>query len=227
MARLQQRKQAAVTTGSAGSTGIPCAMVLTASFVLSPGTGLSCPRRKRDAKHHRQLDLSVGRPGPYDFAVRANHVRLTCHPRPSHPRPTCRDDRAYVPLHRGGMGDKIVPICPTRQARSHAADWHDGQLAHGAHTGIACRRRPNASAYRFITADHDPPYELAMSVDRVDRKWLVPGQNHVNDPSETFSALMRVLGSGTAGRSVQNSRHSTGGAVHASWIEAEQISICR
>jgi hypothetical protein len=27
MARLQQRKQAAVTTGSAGSTGIPCAMV--------------------------------------------------------------------------------------------------------------------------------------------------------------------------------------------------------
>ena len=31
------------------------------------------------------------------------HVRLTCHPRPSHPRPTCRDDSAYVPLHRGGM----------------------------------------------------------------------------------------------------------------------------
>jgi hypothetical protein len=26
MARLQQKKQAAVTTGSAGSTGIPCAM---------------------------------------------------------------------------------------------------------------------------------------------------------------------------------------------------------
>jgi hypothetical protein len=29
MARLQQKKQAAVTTGSAGSSGIPCAMVLT------------------------------------------------------------------------------------------------------------------------------------------------------------------------------------------------------
>jgi hypothetical protein len=28
MARLQQKKQAAVTTGQAGSTGIPCAMVL-------------------------------------------------------------------------------------------------------------------------------------------------------------------------------------------------------
>jgi hypothetical protein len=27
MARLQQKKQAAVTTGKAGATGIPCAMV--------------------------------------------------------------------------------------------------------------------------------------------------------------------------------------------------------
>jgi hypothetical protein len=26
-------------------SGIPCAMVLTVSFVFSPGTGLSCPRR--------------------------------------------------------------------------------------------------------------------------------------------------------------------------------------
>ena len=26
--------------------GLPCAMVLTVSFVLSPGTGLSCPRRR-------------------------------------------------------------------------------------------------------------------------------------------------------------------------------------
>jgi hypothetical protein len=34
MARLQNKKQAAVTTGSAGSSGIPCAMVLTVSFVL-------------------------------------------------------------------------------------------------------------------------------------------------------------------------------------------------
>jgi hypothetical protein len=31
MARLQQKKQAAVTTGQAGTTGIPCAMVLTAA----------------------------------------------------------------------------------------------------------------------------------------------------------------------------------------------------
>jgi hypothetical protein len=40
MARLQQKKQAAVTTGLAGSTGIPCAMVLTAYPALSPVSGL-------------------------------------------------------------------------------------------------------------------------------------------------------------------------------------------
>jgi hypothetical protein len=36
MARLQIKKQAAVTTGSAKSTGLPCAMVLTLIFALSP-----------------------------------------------------------------------------------------------------------------------------------------------------------------------------------------------
>jgi hypothetical protein len=39
MARLQQKKQAAVTTGSARTTGIPCAMVLTAYSALSPVSG--------------------------------------------------------------------------------------------------------------------------------------------------------------------------------------------
>jgi hypothetical protein len=43
MARLQQKKQAAVTTGLAGSTGIPCAMVLTVSFALSSVTIAGLP----------------------------------------------------------------------------------------------------------------------------------------------------------------------------------------
>jgi hypothetical protein len=50
--------------------GISCAMVLTAYFALSLVTGLSCHHRQRDAKHHRQLDASVGASGPHDFAVR-------------------------------------------------------------------------------------------------------------------------------------------------------------
>src|SRR5437016_12704121 len=42
MARVQQKKHAAATTGPGGSTGLPCAMVLTVSFVLSSVTGLFC-----------------------------------------------------------------------------------------------------------------------------------------------------------------------------------------
>src|SRR5258708_32942495 len=56
-----------VTTGPPDSPGIPRAMVLTVSFVLSPVTMLGCHRRLRFT---RQLDTSVGASGPHDFAVR-------------------------------------------------------------------------------------------------------------------------------------------------------------
>jgi hypothetical protein len=56
-----------VTTGSPETSDLPCAMVLTAYFVLSPVTGLSCHRRLRV---NRKLDASVGASGPHDFAVR-------------------------------------------------------------------------------------------------------------------------------------------------------------
>ena len=49
------------------TSGIPCAMALTVYVVLSPGTGLSCPRRLVD--HPAKLSASVGAPGPHDFAV--------------------------------------------------------------------------------------------------------------------------------------------------------------
>jgi hypothetical protein len=88
-----------VTTGSPVSPGLPCAMVLTAYFVLSPVTGLCCHRRLRNC--FRQLDASVGASGPHDFAVRASAARLAPLPRPSHPAPNVRDD-AYAPLVRTG-----------------------------------------------------------------------------------------------------------------------------
>jgi hypothetical protein len=47
-------------------------MVLTVSFALFPVTGLSCHRHRRDAKHRRQLDASVGASEPHDFAVRVS-----------------------------------------------------------------------------------------------------------------------------------------------------------
>jgi len=47
----------------------------TAYSVLSPVTGLSCHRHRRDTS--RQLDASVGAPGPHGFAVREACVRLS------------------------------------------------------------------------------------------------------------------------------------------------------
>jgi hypothetical protein len=48
--RLCSKKaQASATRGTPQSSGIPCAMVLTAYSALSPVTGLFCHRRLRDA----------------------------------------------------------------------------------------------------------------------------------------------------------------------------------
>jgi hypothetical protein len=57
-----------------GTPGFPRAMVLTASFALSPVTGLCCHRHRRSLL--RQLDASVGASGPHDFTVRVSTVRL-------------------------------------------------------------------------------------------------------------------------------------------------------
>jgi hypothetical protein len=72
-----------VTTGKTDSTDIPCAMVLTVSFALSPVTGLSCHRRLQIII--RKLDASVGASGPHDFAVRKARARQPRISRPPHP----------------------------------------------------------------------------------------------------------------------------------------------
>jgi hypothetical protein len=56
------------------SSGIPCAMVLTVSCVLTLGTGLSCSHR-RAKPGFAQLDTSVGVSGPHAFSVRIGAVR--------------------------------------------------------------------------------------------------------------------------------------------------------
>jgi hypothetical protein len=75
-----------VTTVTPGSPGIPRAMVLTVSFVLSPVTGLCCHRRQQVITC--QLDASVGASGPHDFAVRVTRCSSAAHQRPPHPAPT-------------------------------------------------------------------------------------------------------------------------------------------
>src|SRR6185503_1795094 len=78
--RMQIKKHTSVVaTGLPRSPGLPCAMVLTAYFVLSPVTGLFCHRRFALAA---KLDASVGTSGPHDFAVRISIIRLArcCEP---------------------------------------------------------------------------------------------------------------------------------------------------
>jgi len=72
--RVRNKKHTSVvTTGSPETPSFPCAMVLTACFVLSPVTGLSCHRRL--AETPAKLDASVGASGPHDFAVRISIIR--------------------------------------------------------------------------------------------------------------------------------------------------------
>src|SRR5204862_5687601 len=79
-----------VTTVTPDTPGIPRAMVLMVSFVISPVIGLVCHRRNRSCL--RSLDASVEASGPHDFAVRVSTVRTRClrvHRIPSR----VRDDR--------------------------------------------------------------------------------------------------------------------------------------
>src|ERR1700716_4335830 len=82
-------------TGS--EPGIPCTMVLTAYFVLSPVTGLFCHRRSAK-KIPRNLTPASGRqdhtPSPSALAPLVSAPP----PRPPHPAPNVRDDRDTSPL---------------------------------------------------------------------------------------------------------------------------------
>jgi hypothetical protein len=121
MARLQQETQAAVTTGQPKHAGIPCAMVY-GLYVISPGSGLSCPRRLCDAKHHHELDASVAAPGPHDFAVRS--VLLVAQHRRVHriPPPTSVTT-AKRPSDGGGMQALSAISEKWKEKYFRGADW--------------------------------------------------------------------------------------------------------
>ena len=88
-------------------TGLPRANGFNGFLRTLPGVpGLIAtvtPEKRLLASH--ELDLSVGRSGPYDFAVREDVVRLATPSRPSHPAPNVRDDaqRRSCGARDGGM----------------------------------------------------------------------------------------------------------------------------
>ena len=123
MARLQQKTQAAVTTGSAGSTGIPRAMALRLIRDLLGVPGLLAAV----ARNH--LANLIPASGNQDHTISPSVpgvARLATPTRPSHPAPNVRGDCAYAPLQQG------------RTARSKATDLPDaasGIFATGGVTG--------------------------------------------------------------------------------------------
>ncbi len=104
LARQQQEKQAAVTTGSAETPRHSLRDGFTA-YTSSPwGPGFLAPIAALTSS--AQLSLSVGRPGPHDFTVRVAIARPATSTRPSHPRLTCRDDRDTPSSSRRDAGRK-------------------------------------------------------------------------------------------------------------------------
>jgi hypothetical protein len=84
-------------------------------------TGLCCHRRQRDAKHHRQLDASVGASEPHDFAVRQ--------PRRSSAR-KARDDVAQRPtsLFPGQDAPQRQLICRKSKAENFSCGGWTPQI---------------------------------------------------------------------------------------------------
>src|SRR3974377_340806 len=106
-------------------TGIPCAMVLTDSSVLSPVIGLVCHRHRRDAKAslptwHQRRDARTTR------LRRPRSAHSSRAPsRPSHPTPNVRDARAE-PLARARAQVGLLLFLPKRKAKYFCKqDWTD------------------------------------------------------------------------------------------------------
>jgi hypothetical protein len=75
MARVQKKTHAAVTTGSAGYPGPPCAMALRLIRALPGDHAWLPPSPARRRKRLHELDACIGAPGPHDFAVRRSFIR--------------------------------------------------------------------------------------------------------------------------------------------------------
>jgi hypothetical protein len=67
-------------------------------YALSPGTGVLAPVIDATREHRRQLDLSTGRPGPRDLAVRIDIVRPHGQPCCSIDTPTASQTQRFVTI---------------------------------------------------------------------------------------------------------------------------------
>jgi hypothetical protein len=129
------------TTVTPETSGIPRAMVLTASFVLSPVIGLVATVPAQCEALSR-VSIGVEMPGPHGFAVRNTRIRLLRLLRPPHLLPHVRDDRE-TPLMRAEDGRKSagdLPVVTSEKAR--------GTLARRANQVMSRKRRQDPSSFR-------------------------------------------------------------------------------
>jgi hypothetical protein len=105
VARLLKKCRRQVPQVQPDDPAFPARSVLTVSFVLSLGIGFLAPIA-RASRHSftRELDLSVERPGPHDFAVRAGQRSSGAAVTSIAAHLHVRDD-AYVPLHEAGCAE--------------------------------------------------------------------------------------------------------------------------
>jgi hypothetical protein len=108
------------------SPGIPHAMVLTASFVLSPAIGLFCHRRPRKLLP-ANLTPASRRQDHTTSPSASQRLRLWHRQRPPHPAPTFVT-MANAPLRDGMAGDKQV-ICAKHEAEYFFDEDWTGQIS--------------------------------------------------------------------------------------------------
>jgi len=133
---------------SAGIPGLPCAMVLTASFVLSLVSRAFLPPSPVRIITSQGLISASGYQDHTTSPSATTRFVFTCHRRPPHPAPNVRDDRE-TPLVRGagrqssiavstqlrsdiffaGGLDKTAKQSVKRSMRPTAGIWHDGLRA--------------------------------------------------------------------------------------------------
>ena len=141
---------------AAVTTGIPCAMVLTAASCSPRGTGLVAPVAREIAL---RLDPSVGESGPHDLAVRNHIARLAMYHVHRIPHPTLRDDRE-APLLGARDTLMITEIRKNERGNFDARQGLGERLESSREINVAIRGKRTSTSRQSgtlnLVAENDP-----------------------------------------------------------------------
>ena len=193
-------------------------MVLTVSFVISPVIGLSCHRRQRDAKHHRQLDAGVEASGPHDFAVRKSASRLRAVNRSRETRPAITSAHRRCRVHRippRVRDDRDTPLCEVGRLCTTPVSTRDGSKTFfetGLDSGTS--KQPAGQISRCSITNNGNSHTADRS-ERLLSVAIEPLQSHgdqteINMRRIIYTAIVTaVIGAGSIGASYAAGKGST------------------